>query len=592
MAEYVQQSVEEMLPELEQMERVGLFTAVETRKILKKRTNLEYKLRRRTKCKEDFMRYVQYEVHVLTLVKKRRKKIGYHNKVKDIDVAIIHRIHNLFRLATNRFPDDVKVWLSHIEFSQVRKEKSNVSRLFNKMLQIHTKKPDLWILAAKWELESNNSPDNARLLLQLGLRYLKTSKQLWLEYFRMEILYAEKLRQRRSVLGIDENVPESDKVSDSVLEGHVAEVVFKKAIETVQDDVDFMLSFLPICKLFDFTSQIQEHIYSELKNKYLDKPQTWEALAKQHLQVQEYTEENEEKFHQVYEEALTQTIVPKDVMWKNYLTACLDLIEENVNSEDVLEKRIHKVLSLFKTAAKGKHLTEELYLKWVQILTNVGLIETATITIQNAVSQHAKSVLLWKHYLQLTIRSTSNETEVINIFKESQKHVPEKFSLEIWRLLLDFCVGCQSQYTEELFEKGICSSRDVSSPLKEYYLQWVYLNKGIKKARSLFNRLIQTKPISLQLFYEYFKIENSQATPKMMLLRKAYEDAVMEYGARDADIWIDYIKLEMTHPQGKPENIGNIHYRAVKQLNGELNQEFITQFTLLQTGHLDMAVNS
>lgn len=57
------------------------------------------------------------------------------------------------------------------------------------------------------------------------------------------------------------------------------------------------------------------------------------------------------------------------------------------------------------------------------------------------------------------------------------------------------------------------------------------------------------------------------------------------------DIWIDYIKLEMTHPQGKPENVGNLHYRAVKQLNGELNQEFITQFTLLQTGHLDMAVD-
>ena len=67
----------------------------------------------------------------------------------------------------------------------------------------------------------------------------------------------------------------------------------------------------------------------------------------------------------------------------------------------------------------------------VQILTNVGLIETATITIQNAVSQHAKSVLLWKHYLQLTIRSTSNETEVINIFKESQKHVPEKVKYSI-----------------------------------------------------------------------------------------------------------------------------------------------------------------
>ena len=34
------------------------------RKILKKRTNLEYKLRRRTKCKEDFMRYVQVNINI------------------------------------------------------------------------------------------------------------------------------------------------------------------------------------------------------------------------------------------------------------------------------------------------------------------------------------------------------------------------------------------------------------------------------------------------------------------------------------------------------------------------------------------------
>ena len=31
MAEFVQQNIEEMLPELEQMERVGLFTSAETR---------------------------------------------------------------------------------------------------------------------------------------------------------------------------------------------------------------------------------------------------------------------------------------------------------------------------------------------------------------------------------------------------------------------------------------------------------------------------------------------------------------------------------------------------------------------------------
>ena len=39
----------------------------------------------------------------------------------------------------------------------------------------------LWILAAKWELEKNMFMDNARSLLQRGLRFNRSSKKLWLE---------------------------------------------------------------------------------------------------------------------------------------------------------------------------------------------------------------------------------------------------------------------------------------------------------------------------------------------------------------------------------------------------------------------------
>ncbi|XP_076072744.1 U3 small nucleolar RNA-associated protein 6 homolog [Mytilus galloprovincialis] len=583
MAEYVQQSIEEMLPELEQMERVGICTGIETRKILKKRTNYEYKLRRRTKCKEDFMQYIKYEVDVLKLIHTRRQKVRYHHKRTEIEYAITCRIHNLFRLVTNRFPDDVKLWLSHIEFSQSRKEKANVSKFFTKMLQVHNKKADLWILAAKWEWENNNSPNNARHLLQQGIRYLTNSQQLWLEYFRMELLYAEKLRQRRSVLGIDEE--EADKVADTVLEGFVAEVVYKKAIEAIPDNVDFVLSFLPICQLFDFTTKLQEDIFSSLRREYSDKPQTWDAIAKQCLYTTPYTDENEAKFHEVYEEALKEKVIPKDVTWKFYLTACLELIEDESQTLTIREKRIHKVLSLFESAATGDFLSDDLYLKWIKVLVNVGLVETALQTVQRAVSQHALSMLLWRQYLLLSMRTQFDVTDAILIFKESQKHVPEKESLEIWRLLLDFCVTCQSEKTEELFEKGICSHRQVALPLKEYYLQWLYLAKGVQKARTLFQRLIQTKPVSLQLFYEYIKIENAQATSKIKLLRRAYEDATMEFGNSSADLWLDFIRMEMTHPKGQPENVGTLHYRAIHQLDGELNQQFVTEFTLLQTGH-------
>ena len=55
----------------------------------------------------------------------------------------------------------------------------------------------------------------------------KESRTLWVEYFRFELLYAHKLRARRSVLGIEdagvaEGAEESDAAVQAVLDGAVA----------------------------------------------------------------------------------------------------------------------------------------------------------------------------------------------------------------------------------------------------------------------------------------------------------------------------------------------------------------------------------
>ena len=51
-------------------------------------------------------------------------------------------------------------------------------------------------------MNANAAP--ARALMQQGLRNCKGSRELWLEYFRMELLYCLRLRARRQVLGIDD----------------------------------------------------------------------------------------------------------------------------------------------------------------------------------------------------------------------------------------------------------------------------------------------------------------------------------------------------------------------------------------------------
>ncbi|CAL1529880.1 unnamed protein product [Lymnaea stagnalis] len=101
MAEYVNQTLEEMIPELEEMSKLGLFTVKETKVILRNRQNHEYKLRQLTKTKSSFLNYVEYETKLLELLKFRRKKLGQSSKKREIEKSIADRIHNLYRVSAN-----------------------------------------------------------------------------------------------------------------------------------------------------------------------------------------------------------------------------------------------------------------------------------------------------------------------------------------------------------------------------------------------------------------------------------------------------------------------------------------------------------
>lgn len=67
-----------------------------------------------------------------------------------------------------------------------------------------------WILAASWEFESNGNVSTSRKLFQQGLRLNTKNAKLWLEYFKMEMLYFEKVRLRKQLVlsGVEEQVKE------------------------------------------------------------------------------------------------------------------------------------------------------------------------------------------------------------------------------------------------------------------------------------------------------------------------------------------------------------------------------------------------
>ncbi|XP_063801866.1 U3 small nucleolar RNA-associated protein 6 homolog [Pseudophryne corroboree] len=139
--------------------------------------------------------------------------------------------------------------------------------------------------------------------------------------------------------------------------------------------------------------------------------------------------------------------------------------------------------------------------------------------------------------------------------------------------------------TESLYQKLVLNLT-VNKIMKVRYLDWTYRCQGYKRARKVFSSLLQNRPFSEDFFQKMIEIEKAQEQSKMDNLREYYERALREFGATNHDLWLCYIKEELSHAEGKPENCGAIHWRAMKMLQGEDVEHFVNKYTLLQTGHL------
>lgn len=113
-----------MLPEVEDLERRGLFTREETRAVIQRRRELEYRLRRRAALLEDFQNYIHYEKQLEALrqlrkrglVRKLKKKKGQVWKPSLSDHAGVKRVFFLYNRATRKFPGNLELWIEYLDF--------------------------------------------------------------------------------------------------------------------------------------------------------------------------------------------------------------------------------------------------------------------------------------------------------------------------------------------------------------------------------------------------------------------------------------------------------------------------------------------
>uniref|UniRef100_A0A4W4EK45 UTP6 small subunit processome component n=1 Tax=Electrophorus electricus TaxID=8005 RepID=A0A4W4EK45_ELEEL len=577
MADIVQQRVEDRLPGLEQLERVGLFTKKEVKSMLKRSTALEYKLHRSVLSKDDFIGYVQYEINVLELIKKRRARIGYHFKREDIEFPIIQRINNVFKRAASKWKEDVQLWLSQVAFCKKWGTKSQLSKVFSSMLAIHPDKPSLWIMAAKCEMEDLNSSESARHLFLRALRFHPENQKVYQEYFRMELMHAEKLRKQQQELEMAKIDIGEYTFSPEILSGGLAEVVYRDATEKIKG-AQFMLSLLQIAAIFDFTKDLQDKILQNLQAQHTDESVTWDFMARRELEAPgapklhsaqgraSDVDRREERCCAVYEEGLKSLATGTRYV-------CLSMTERE------------RLLEVLQRAHDALLLQESFYRTWLQVLLSVGHMDTATQVAIAATKCFSQSVEIWSLSLQTLVHVKSGE--VGSLFQEALKHVNPKDSLPLWQLYAEWSIVSQCpQDTDALFQKALLSTVPaVSAAMKETYLEWAYKTGGYKRARKTFKSLHEHRPFSKAFFTKMVQIEKEQENPKISNLRDYYERALREFGSTDDDLWMDFIREELG-ALGNPENCGRLHWRAMKSLVGESVERFTMQYTLLQTGHI------
>ncbi|KAF2198564.1 rRNA processing protein-like protein Utp6 [Delitschia confertaspora ATCC 74209] len=208
---YLEQSV----PELHELERKKVFSRDEISTIAKKRSDFELILNARGSKPSDYLRYIEFELNLDTL---RRKRI-HRLKIKATGSGA-KRIFFLFQRGTRKFPGDLGLWMQYIEFARKEKSYRKLNEILTSVVRLHPTKPELWIYAARYFMDSQADITNARSYMQRGLRFCKSSKKLWLEYAKLETLYIGKIAGRRKILGLD--IDRSEKVEKGEDENMIA----------------------------------------------------------------------------------------------------------------------------------------------------------------------------------------------------------------------------------------------------------------------------------------------------------------------------------------------------------------------------------
>ncbi|OBA19604.1 hypothetical protein METBIDRAFT_46348 [Metschnikowia bicuspidata var. bicuspidata NRRL YB-4993] len=206
MASTIRFYMEQSVPELEDLERKGLFDKREITMIMRRRTDFEHRILGRGSQPRDFLKYSDFEINLERLRIKRFQRL-HKTELVDAkpsisDWAGFRKIIFVFDRAVRRYPANLELWLKFLQFVKEKDAIKIVYRVYAKLLLLQPRNVEAWLSAAKYEFETNANAKGARDLYQRALKLNPESSKLWLSYAQFELAYVSKLLARRKVMGL------------------------------------------------------------------------------------------------------------------------------------------------------------------------------------------------------------------------------------------------------------------------------------------------------------------------------------------------------------------------------------------------------
>ncbi|KAJ3687388.1 hypothetical protein LUZ61_016552 [Rhynchospora tenuis] len=632
MADVVQLRLERMAEEVEDLERRGLFSRAELDSIVRRRRDFEFRIKRPSPLKSDFLAYVDYERSLEALRRLRKRQITKRTKKtksqskrwkKSIsDWAGVKRILTLYESASSRFKGDLGLWFSYLEFCRQANHTARMKKALARAIRYHPKVPGLWIYAAAWEFDHNLNVEAARALMQSGLRSCPQSQDLWIEYLRMELTFLAKLRARKLTLGL--NVPTSgatDKWKEENADSFMAlnadaetnssedpfwkkglmmlRVIYRGAVDAVPDSFHLRKRFLEIlsaAKLGD-TDQLKDEMMADLRRDFSKDEAFWDWFAR--LQIGDVKDlkaltsdeaaSKIKKAAEVYEEAIKN--MPTGRMFSFYAKFWTDVLCEpglNMIPESGCDEFdfASSLVKVYQQAESDGCLTERLACDYVRCHVEIGNLKEARELAERLCSgsQFSGSGEMWVLRVSVELKwvtcessSLGKETleSLLCLVKRAAEKVPVSEAEDLWLLVLKIFLN-EKVYFEKLVKMAvfaIAKSSGGGAAIARALISSALQKDGIRHARDTYKRFISLPRPSLELFKFCIELEFNVASlgndcSAVANVRKLYESALGFY-SQDKELWREYYIMETK--VGTSETANAVYWRARKTLKADLN---------------------